>query len=67
MHHHGQIPFVEFNVGGEPRKYIPLPVAFFCTFCRKTMEQWAARAPSKVVAEVRMGPDESKVIGQVPG
>ena len=61
------VPWVEFNVCGEPKKYVPLPVAFFCAFCRKNIEQWAARAPSKVVAEVRMGPDESRMAVAMPG
>jgi hypothetical protein len=67
LQHQGKIPWVEFNVCGEPKKYVPLPVAFFCMYCQKEMEKWAAHAPSKVVCEVRMGPEESKVVGQVPG
>lgn len=67
LQHQGSIPYVEFNVCGEPKKYVPMPVMFFCVYCRKTMEEWAADAPSKVVTEVRMGPDERRPFGQVPG
>ena len=61
------IPWVEFAVCGEPRKYVPLPAVPFCQHCQQAVERWAAKAPSKMVCEFRLGPDESRLVGQAPG
>jgi hypothetical protein len=62
----GRIPYVQFNVNGEARNFVALPVLYFCGLCRKDMEKFAAHKPSYVVAEIRTGPEVDKVFSQVP-
>jgi hypothetical protein len=61
----GRIPYVQFNVCGEPRNYVALPVLYFCGLCRRDVEKFAAKKPSYVVAEIRTGPESDKPFVQV--
>jgi hypothetical protein len=63
----GKIPYVMFKSSGEARKFVALPVIYFCGACRSEMEKWAARKHSTVVAQIKTGPEPDKVYGQVPG
>jgi hypothetical protein len=62
----GRIPYVQLKGPDKwPRNYVAMRPIYFCGACQAEVEKLAARTPSYVVVEIRTGPDEVKVYGQV--